>query len=626
MQFDELSLIKPILKAVGEAGYTQPSPIQKKAIPPVLDGRDLLGCAQTGTGKTAAFALPILQRLAKAPTPPKDKKEARPIRALILTPTRELALQIEENFEMYAKYLPLRSTVIFGGVGQKPQVQQLKKGVDILVATPGRLIDLINQGYIKLASVEVFVLDEADRMLDMGFVHDVKKIVAKLPQKRQTLLFSATMPGEITKLADSLLNNPAKVFVAPAGTAVKTVKQSLYKLDKANKKRLLAHLLKTEKAASALVFTRTKHGADRVVKELKRAGITAMAIHGSKSQTSRQLALAQFKKGQINVLVATDIAARGIDINELSHVFNYDLPNIPETYVHRIGRTGRAGRGGVAISFCSLDEDEYLKDIEKLIGFKVDEVKAHPWPRTAGEETEQTTEKEIKIKNSNKQAEKTNNIQNNNKNRVNDMNNKQDKKTKGNQPQKNQGRENAPKNTKTEGGAQAATKNRGGKKNRQPYPPRQQNNPYENRKGGGAIITKTPVWGSGTEESKPQPKVENRSQNDGRKPAHEAEAQKTNRANNNSGSNNNRRRKKSRGGQGSQGAQGGQNGQSHGGAQRQDGRKAKNKQDLPEIPKDDRGLFDFSEAELAADNSMRLISDNNGDNKYASFEDFLKDH
>ncbi|MDL2219078.1 DEAD/DEAH box helicase, partial [Ruminococcaceae bacterium OttesenSCG-928-O06] len=376
MTFQDLQLDAPLLRAVKEAGYARPTPIQQKAIPPVLAGRDLLGCAQTGTGKTAAFALPILQRLAAAPIP---QGKGRLPRALVLTPTRELALQIEESFVLYAKHLKLRSAVIYGGVGQAPQVQQLKAGVDILTATPGRLNDLIGQGYIKLSAIEVFVLDEADRMLDMGFVNDVKKVIAHLPAQRQTLLFSATMPGEIVQLANSLLKDPVKVFVTPPATTVQAIAQQLYGVEKADKRKLLAQLLQAGDVQSALVFTRTKHGADRVVRDLKRDGVAAAAIHGNKSQTARQTALARLKKGEIQALVATDIAARGLDINELSHVFNYDLPNIPETYVHRIGRTGRAGHGGIAVSFCTLDEYPYLLDIEKLIGFALPRAEGHPW-------------------------------------------------------------------------------------------------------------------------------------------------------------------------------------------------------------------------------------------------------
>ncbi len=375
MTFRDLHLIPPILQAAAEAGYQTPSPIQQQAIPPVLAGRDLLGCAQTGTGKTAAFAMPILQRLSGAPAP----GGGRPIRALVLTPTRELALQIDESFADYGRHLRLSHCVIFGGVSQNPQVEQLKRGVDILTATPGRLNDLIGQGYIDLGRVEVFVLDEADRMLDMGFVHDVKRVITHLPPRRQTLLFSATMPREIEELAGSLLHDPQKVMVTPPATTVESIRQSVYFVDKGNKRHLLAKLLQSPEVTSALVFTRTKHGADRVVRDLARAGIGAKAIHGNKSQNARQDALGQFKSGAIRVLVATDIAARGIDVSGLSHVFNYDLPNIPETYVHRIGRTGRAGHAGTAISFCDQEEQAYLADIEKLTRIHIPPVK-HEWP------------------------------------------------------------------------------------------------------------------------------------------------------------------------------------------------------------------------------------------------------
>ncbi len=382
MTFSELHLIPALLRAVEEAGYREPSPIQQQAIGPVLAGRDLLGCAQTGTGKTAAFALPILQRLAASRAP------GRPIRALILTPTRELALQIDESFALYGKYLPLAHTVIFGGVGQAPQVAALQRGVDVLTATPGRLNDLIGQGYVKLAQLEVFVLDEADRMLDMGFVHDVRRVIAQLPAKRQNLLFSATMPAEIEQLADSLLHRPAKVMVTPPATTVEAIRQGVFFAEKAEKKRLLPQLLRDGRVESALVFTRTKHGANRVVTDLARAGIEAMAIHGNKSQTARQTALSRFKAGELKVLVATDIAARGIDVSGLSHVINYDLPNVPETYVHRIGRTGRAGRAGVALSFCSEEEKPYLQDIERLTKRKVPVLRA-PAQGPALSETEQ---------------------------------------------------------------------------------------------------------------------------------------------------------------------------------------------------------------------------------------------
>lgn len=378
MNFQELNLIAPILKALQEEQYESPSPIQEKAIPPALLGRDVLGCAQTGTGKTAAFAVPILQRLHAQSV--ELKGQPRPIRSLILTPTRELAIQIGESLHAYGRYLPLRSEVIFGGVSQVGQVNSLKKGVDILVATPGRLNDLIQQGFINLSAVQVFVLDEADRMLDMGFIHDVKRVITQLPKEKQTLFFSATMPPEITQLVDSLLVDPVKVAVTPVSSTADAIEQCVYFVDKGNKAKLLIDLLKQLKIDSALVFTRTKHGADRVVRELARAKVQAQAIHGNKSQSARQLALTSFKSRKIRVLVATDIAARGIDIDELSHVINYDLPNIPETYVHRIGRTGRAGLDGIAISFCNIDEKPYLKDIEKLIGKPVPVVEEHAYP------------------------------------------------------------------------------------------------------------------------------------------------------------------------------------------------------------------------------------------------------
>jgi len=383
MEFSQLHLNKQLLAAVRCCGYAEPTPIQRETIPPVLQGRDVLGCAQTGTGKTAAFALPILQRLYEEGKP--DGKKL-PIRALILTPTRELALQIYENFEGYGKKLPLRPCVIFGGVGQQPQVEQLSRGVDILVATPGRLNDLIAQGHISLDRLEIFVLDEADRMLDMGFIHDVKKVIAKLPRKRQTLFFSATMPPEVEKLAQSLLTNPVTVKVNPVSSTVDRIDQWLYMVDKTNKKHLLAKLLKDQSVENALVFSRTKHGADRIVRELSRAGIEARSIHGNKSQSARQQALGDFKSGKVRVLVATDIAARGIDIAGLSHVFNYDLPNEPESYVHRIGRTGRAGLDGTAISFCCIDEMKELKQIEKLTGKTIPRRESE-WPMEVLTET-----------------------------------------------------------------------------------------------------------------------------------------------------------------------------------------------------------------------------------------------
>ena len=374
MTFQELGLNKPILRALADQGYERPSPIQEKAIPPALSGRDVLGCAQTGTGKTCAFAAPILQRLAAG------KASGRPIRALILTPTRELALQIQESFEAYGKNLPLRCAVIFGGVGQAPQVERLKKGVDILVATPGRLGDLYGQKLIDLSRLEIFVLDEADRMLDMGFIHDVRRILSWLPARKQTLFFSATMPAEVQGLVDSLLKDPVKVAVDPISSPVEVIDQKLYYVDRGNKTKLLSALVREDGVKNALVFTRTKHGANKVAGDLVKAGISAAAIHGNKSQTARQQALADFKSGAVQVLVATDIAARGLDIEELSHVFNYNLPDVPETYVHRIGRTGRAGHGGTAVSFCDSNEQEERKAIEKLIARKIPVVEGHPWP------------------------------------------------------------------------------------------------------------------------------------------------------------------------------------------------------------------------------------------------------
>ena len=375
MKFNELGLIAPILKALTAQGYAEPTPIQRQAIPPALKGRDVLGCAQTGTGKTCAFAAPILQRLhADVVVGP------RYIRALILTPTRELALQIQECFEAYGQNLPLRSAVIFGGVGQQPQVDKIKKGLDILVATPGRLLDLQGQGLLDLGRVEIFVLDEADRMLDMGFIHDVRRVLRLLPAKKQTLFFSATMPPEVMELVNALLRDPVKVAVDPVSSPVEVIRQSLYFVDKGNKTKLLSHLVRELEVKNALVFTRTKHGANKVASDLVKRGITAAAIHGNKSQTARQQALADFKAGKVQCLVATDIAARGIDIEELSHVFNYNLPEVPETYVHRIGRTGRAGHGGEAISFCDFAEREYLKGIEKLTGKRLPVVEGHPWP------------------------------------------------------------------------------------------------------------------------------------------------------------------------------------------------------------------------------------------------------
>lgn len=379
MHFNELDIISPILQALSEAGYEQPTPIQQEAIPPVLKGRDLVGCAQTGTGKTAAFAIPILQRLSP------QQNGQRQIRSLILTPTRELALQIFENFVQYGSHMPLRSCVIFGGVSQEPQVKELRRGVDVLIATPGRLWDLMGQGIISLKAVEIFVLDEADRMLDMGFINDVRRIAKALPARRQNLLFSATMPDEILDIVNSMLSDPVWVRIDPETPTVEAIKQVVYFVDKQKKIKLLEHLFKTELDDSTLVFTRTKHGADRVVRLLTRAGIKALAIHGNKSQNARQTALNRFKDGHIDVLVATDIAARGIDINELGYVVNYDLPNIAETYVHRIGRTGRAGREGVAIAFCDAEERPYLRDIEKMMGRQIEVLENELFPATITE-------------------------------------------------------------------------------------------------------------------------------------------------------------------------------------------------------------------------------------------------
>lgn len=378
--FNDLRLIEPILKALQEEGYTNPTPIQGQAIPHLLQGRDLLGCAQTGTGKTAAFAIPILQELHRNG----QAGGRKAVKCLVLTPTRELAIQIGESFSAYGRHLPLRHTVIFGGVGQKPQTDALARGVDILVATPGRLLDLMGQGYVDLKQLEVFVLDEADRMLDMGFIHDVKKVIAKLPAKRQNLLFSATMPPEIAKLADSILKEPMKVEVTPVSSTADTIDQRIYFVDRTDKNKLLVSLLQGDSIREALVFTRTKHGANKVAKVLTQNGFAAEAIHGNKSQSARQNALKGFKEGRLRALVATDIAARGIDIDGLTHVINFDLPNVPETYVHRIGRTGRAGASGKALSFCDHEEKEYLRDIQRLIKREVPVEKGHPFEMTGG--------------------------------------------------------------------------------------------------------------------------------------------------------------------------------------------------------------------------------------------------
>lgn len=374
MLFRDLKLVEPILQALQEEGYVQPTPIQQQAIPPVLAGRDLLGCAQTGTGKTAAFALPILQRLLQQSL---HVKGPAPISCLILTPTRELAIQIDESFAAYGRHLRLRHAVIFGGVSQVPQVQALQRGVDILVATPGRLLDLISQGLVSLRHLKIFVLDEADRMLDMGFIHDVKRVIVQLPRQRQTLFFSATIPPEVQTLIDVLLRDPVRVEVAPVSSTAETIDQALYLVLRDKKPDLLIELLHQYQVRSALVFTRTKHGADKVVRILHKAGVKAAAIHGNKSQNARQNALNQFKQGELQVMVATDIAARGIDIDELELVFNYDLPEVPETYVHRIGRTGRAGRSGKAIAFCDVSERDMWKDVQRLIRVNVP-ILTHP--------------------------------------------------------------------------------------------------------------------------------------------------------------------------------------------------------------------------------------------------------
>jgi len=377
LKFEELNIIAPILKAVASEGYTMPTPIQEIAIPVILEGKDLLGCAQTGTGKTAAFAIPLLQILYEG-----QKNAPRTIKGLILTPTRELAIQISESLTSYGRYAGIKHTVIYGGVAQGPQTNALKAGVDILVATPGRLLDLINQKYISLNHIKLFILDEADRMLDMGFAHDMRKILKQLPVTRQTLLFSATMPPEIKKLVDTILKKPVKVEVTPVSSTVDTIEQTVYFVDQKDKKSLLIQLLRNKSIDSALVFTRTKHGADKVVKYLSKAMVTAQAIHGNKSQGARQLALNNFKLKRTRVLVATDIAARGIDVQELSHVINFDLPNVPETYVHRIGRTGRAGLGGMAVSFCDNDEKVYLRDIQKLIHKNIPVIENQPYAKS----------------------------------------------------------------------------------------------------------------------------------------------------------------------------------------------------------------------------------------------------
>nr|WKN34075.1 DEAD/DEAH box helicase [Tunicatimonas sp. TK19036] len=376
MTFKDLEITEPILKALKAEGYTHPTPIQEQSIPILLRGKDLLGCAQTGTGKTAAFAIPILHHLYQDR---QQQQGRRKIKALIVTPTRELAIQIAESFTAYGRFTGIRNTVIFGGVKQGKQTDALRQGTDVLIATPGRLLDLMGQGIITLKDIEYFVLDEADRMLDMGFIHDIRKIIAKLPAQRQSLFFSATMPPDIVELSHKILGNPEKVVITPEQTTAEKVEQSVYFVSKKGKTKLLIHLLQNEPIASVLVFSRTKHGANKIVKLLDKAGIQSNAIHGNKSQTARQKALSSFKSGHTNVLVATDIAARGIDVEELSHVINYDLPNVPETYVHRIGRTGRAGASGVALSFCDTEEKAYLRDIQKTIDQRIPVVAEHPF-------------------------------------------------------------------------------------------------------------------------------------------------------------------------------------------------------------------------------------------------------
>jgi ATP-dependent RNA helicase RhlE len=392
MTFQSLDIIEPILLAVKEEGYTIPTPIQAQAIPIILKGRDLLGCAQTGTGKTAAFAIPILQLLSHS----KNKNQKKKIRSLIVTPTRELAIQIGESFQSYGRHTGLSNMVIFGGVNQNPQTNTLRQGVDILIATPGRLLDLMNQGFISLHDIEIFVLDEADRMLDMGFIHDIKRLLNVLPKKRQSLFFSATMPTEIVKLSSNILNHPSEVTVTPISSTVDIIQQRVYMIEKNHKINLLLDLLKDKNIKTALVFTRTKHGADKVVKFLQKHDITAAAIHGNKAQNARQNALNSFKNQTTRILVATDIASRGIDVDNLEYVINFEIPNISETYVHRIGRTGRAGAKGTAISFCDSEEKPYLKDIEKLIGKKIKVIDDHVFPIV--EEKKEIVKKEVEKK------------------------------------------------------------------------------------------------------------------------------------------------------------------------------------------------------------------------------------
>ena len=412
MLFEDLSLSKSIQKAVFELGYIEATPIQEQAIPIVLSGKDIIGCAQTGTGKTAAFAIPIIHQLHRIVG---SSKKAKQIRALVVTPTRELAVQIGQSFDAYAKYTNITQLTIFGGVSQNPQVDTLKSGIDILIATPGRLLDLHKQGFIDLDHLHTLVLDEADQMLDMGFVNDVKKIVKLTPKNRQTLLFSATMPIAIRELAEMFLQDPAKVSVSPVSSTAENVEQRIYFVEKTEKRNLLYHLIKNENLSDVLVFSRTKHGADNVVKALRKNNIAAEAIHGDKSQNARQRVLDAFKNKEVGVLVATDIAARGIDIDQLPFVINFDLPNIPETYVHRIGRTGRAGNGGIAISFCGKDEHPYWKDIMKLIKVDVKTISDHPYPWHSGspETAPATTQKNSnRSREANKSRKSSNSKQN----------------------------------------------------------------------------------------------------------------------------------------------------------------------------------------------------------------------
>ena len=397
MKFKDLNIIEPILKAIEEKGYSEATPVQEKGIISILEGNDTLACAQTGTGKTAAFAIPIIQKL-------HEEGNQGPIKALILTPTRELAIQIRDNFREYGKYTNLKCSVIFGGVNQQSQKDVLKKGVDILVATPGRLLDLINQKHAKLGDIKYLVLDEADRMLDMGFIHDIKRVISHVPVKRQTLLFSATMPKEIEELANKFLTNHKKFEITPVSSTVEKIDQFVYYVDKPNKPFLLTELLKKEDVESAIVFTRTKHGANNLVKKLLACNIKCSAIHGNKTQSAREHALNGFKTGKIKVLVATDIASRGIDIKGLSHVFNYELPNIPEDYVHRIGRTGRAGKAGCAISLSDFSEKRYIKDIEKLTNQNITVVYEHDYPMVINHVVEKAKPKKFM---SNKSTQKT---------------------------------------------------------------------------------------------------------------------------------------------------------------------------------------------------------------------------